>query len=775
MLRTICKAGLAIILFSLSSAAMAQTRAERVAMKLNEKEAEVYRRQADAMRAIVWNWKIPAFENRTIPEKYSRASKVILARHEEILGDFNRSEATDRGFTFERGLSLLVIRRESVRINDKSALENYSEISFRQSEVADYRGGYNITAYVGVKVYKSDGSVREIKTDDIILTKNERSSKEGKVAVPDLQVGDVIDYFLATHTLLKVDFGVSVYAGLTDPTYLFNFYDEAPMLHYSIHSELGKKFAVEYRSYNGAPDFKLGTAGDLTTLDASHDNIPAVGEGNLWISPYRQLPMIRMNVLIGSAGMSRRTHPRKIGEVYPNQDADQFVEDRISEIAELKKFQNATKSIPRAKMLPDAALDYYRKLDKNKGNIPADSFAAEIFYLWRYCAMHNELSDYFTKDLVEPQITMLTAPFNKLKFNFEMSSFFKMAYLSNRLVLPASKYGPAMKGLLSEDDMGMMMVLNDPALFFGADSYFSMPFNIPYYYEDGSDAETVDTKDVEYTNFRKYDRGVISIPGSAAGKNVHRELLVIKPDLAQAGLDISRRTTMSGHYKLDTQKELILFEDYLNEEDKFYGEEKTYLESFKATKARQKYVDELKAAFAEARKKQKESFLAETKEWLDLDIEQMKDQKIESMGIRNNNPDLIYSSSFRVPGIVKKAGNNYLVEVGRLQGAPLKIVDGQRSRFLDVYAPFARTLDYEFVLQIPEGYTAEGVAALNKKVENECGSFTCEASVDGSNVRIRVTKVYKNAFEKAASWPKMLAYIDAANDWSNSKILLRKK
>ena len=51
--------------------------------------------------------------------------------------------------------------------------------------------------YVGVRVIKPDGSVKEISADDIVLTRDESSRKEAKLAIPDLQPGDIVDYFIA--------------------------------------------------------------------------------------------------------------------------------------------------------------------------------------------------------------------------------------------------------------------------------------------------------------------------------------------------------------------------------------------------------------------------------------------------------------------------------------------------------------------------------------------------------------------------------------------------
>jgi len=68
------------------------------------------------------------------------------------------------------------------------------------------------------------------------------------------------------------------------------------------------------------------------------------------------------------------------------------------------------------------------------------------------------------------------------------------------------------------------------------------------------------------------------------------------------------------------------------------------------------------------------------------------------------------------------------LEIGKIEGQPLVIKPEQRKRDIDVYAPFARSIEYNIEFKIPEGYTVVGLAALNKKVENETKYFITEAN-----------------------------------------------
>ena len=55
-----------------------------------------------------------------------------------------------------------------------------------------------------------------------------------------------------------------------------------------------------------------------------------------------------------------------------------------------------------------------------------------------------------------------------------------------------------------------------------------------------------------------------------------------------------------------------------------------------------------------------------------------------------------------------------------------------------MYMPFARTVDYNIELQIPDGYTAEGIQALNTSVQNEAASFMVKTSILGDKLLIKV-------------------------------------
>ncbi|HRF16642.1 MAG TPA: hypothetical protein PK977_00690, partial [Chitinophagaceae bacterium] len=75
---------------------------------------------------------------------------------------------------------------------------------------------------------------------------------------------------------------------------------------------------------------------------------------------------------------------------------------------------------------------------------------------------------------------------------------------------------------------------------------------------------------------------------------------------------------------------------------------------------------------------------------------------------------------------------------------------------------------------IPDGYKAVGIQNLNMNIDNETGTFAVQASVEGNTLSILVKKLYKQVTVKKEDWPKLLEMLDAAFNFSQKKILLKK-
>ena len=142
---------------------------------------------------------------------------------------------------------------------------------------------------------------------------------------------------------------------------------------------------------------------------------------------------------------------------------------------------------------------------------------------------------------------------------------------------------------------------------------------------------------------------------------------------------------------------------------------------------------------------------------------------------RYEEPQFEYKMSSTVPGLVQKAGPNYLLNAGMLVGAQKEIDEKDKTRNIDVFMNSPRSYHNEITFEIPEGYTVEGLEKLTFNVDNETGGFTSSAQVgaDGT-LKIKTKKWYAHQHEKAENWPKMLEFLEAAYDFTQTKVLLKK-
>ena len=75
---------------------------------------------------------------------------------------------------------------------------------------------------------------------------------------------------------------------------------------------------------------------------------------------------------------------------------------------------------------------------------------------------------------------------------------------------------------------------------------------------------------------------------------------------------------------------------------------------------------------------------------------------------------------------------------------------------------------------IPAGYKVVGIQNLNSNIDNAVGTFAVQATVEGNTLNILVKKHYKQTTVKKEDWPKLLEMLDAAYNFSQKKVLLKK-
>jgi hypothetical protein len=702
-----------------------------------------YKERAAAVNQEVWGWKVPAFANHVVPAEYAGESSVILARRAVIEADSKKKMdwaalGTHRDFYYNSTV------RELVKINDKVSLEEYSQLNFRQFKKLNGWISGTATTFVGARIIKPDGSVRQISIDESVLLKSDKNDLQRKLAISDLQVGDLLDYYVRVE-----EFSIA----LREPERLiFVFGDDHPILHYSIHCEIGDKYAVEYRSMNNAPDAKQTTNDDKDlVLDMELHNIPAAPTG-LWMSSLRELPAFRINVLAGGRQVTGRSNGTVI------KDAP------LSDV--IKRYSMAINTYA-AFYVKETVAKILWEYDKHYSRLPKDSLAHLICYAYRFNMYYDRLDNGLevgeVRNHMEPGVTFYLPVLSEVLYHFN---------IDNQLLLLPSRYGPDMKQVMTPGDLGMLLRVNTDKPFYVAnDDMFTCPGYIPAYLE-GQPIVKLNKKNSR--NDAQIDLNQLA-PLSTAADNLHKEDIhvSITGDDMQL-VHIKRQTVLTGRMKENEQLHLLNFEDCYESERNALRVERSILDILKKARKSKNISEDYAAALEKARASQKERFKDEIASEFDEKPKEMIKWKVDNAGLRHNAPDLIYSTEFTMEGLLQRAGNNFLLNIGKAVSSPLKLTPSQRERKVNIWMPYARTLDCSVAFAIPQGYVVQGVDKLNKTVENECGSITSTAQIQGSQLIVHFKRIYKHNFEAAAKWPELLAIIDASMDFFDQKVLLKK-
>lgn len=705
---------------------------------------------AKTVREMVWAWDKPEFRHYELPAGYENESAVILARHQHI-------EATSKN-RFRMNVLLFGdinpelfytnIDRQMVKINDLSALTEFSELSFREeAKISGYMRSNRLRTIVGARVIKPDGSVLEVAIDDEAVAMTEgRKEKDTlkKVAIPGLQVGDILDYFICDEMELET---------YNVPPEIFTFFGQYPVLKYSIHCEFGNKLTVEYRSVNGAPQMRLTTDADHNyILDAEAENlmkIPALDETR-WISPYRSLPLIRMYVLNNvSKLIGKSPNARKSG-VYENLPYEEYLNDSKTFLAAQEK-----------------RMFWMKETDKKVKKTVSE-------YIDTHPSMSNEELAVLLFDALYFHWPNDYANYPRLKFMVRLQQLFKEHNISHRLLFVADRFGPRKEEVVSDDDISIGLLANDHQLFFFINGY-RYAGEIPPAYQ-GEVASTVEV--VKYAMNKKYGieggTGQYEIAESKADDNLLKSRIEINfPIDNPLQLNVTRNLKCTGNMKEDYWS-LVLYEDWDKEMRERLGIGQTLMEELQEDKSTRKQIDGYVSALESHKKNQKENVELELTAYHGQKPDKVTDYSFSAIGTTVDRPALDYTVSYAVDGLVKNAGNNLILEIGRLIGPQWEPSEPDEKRTIEAFLPTAMRLDYNIEIEIPEGYEVEGLDALSSAYSNDCGGFHSAYKLEGNKLLVSVNKLYEKPYVPAGKWNEMLLIAKKTNDFQTKTIILKK-
>lgn len=696
-------------------------------LSVNADEKADYLKLAQKVRQEVWSSTPADFQKRTVPDRYKNASAVILSYYRELSTDYYRKATADLvlNLRLTRQIDCTDMERMLIQINDKKALKDYSEFTFK-TKSRKWTWGYHhkTQTVLGIRVIKKNGNVQEVSLDDYVDVKEGKNDKDlsQKIAVPGLEVGDCIDVF----SLDQID----TQEQQLDPFYFVLRQDE-PVLYTKVHCVLDQSLATVYRTMNGAPDFTQTTDKDKNAvLDMVMDK-PIDAESSIWYNSLEQSPFIEMYITPTKAKVAVVEKAMRQKGVRGNPDVTPILQD---DWKLLKSYVSKGGYSPAG--LPSTYKSVFKSAKKE--GMSAEEKADRI-YSFEYVSSgssqraFNTVANYLRKLGVEIEMG-ITTPFG---------------------ALPVDK-------LINYNSTSWFFRLKGTDVYYFPGTYPKVASEIPYIYQ-GRKAYMQDSEEQ------------ITIPVSQAEDNKSVTDMVVKLDGTK--LDISRKVTYSGEQKMYGQSlvspdntlfgssQLEAYWRYLKYDDKDPYSCYTKKESA-----------ELKGAFNEFRKNAIDPFKAEISSYHDGDPVQVSGYGVDCVGIRRDSSNFVYHVDYVMDGMVKRAGNNYLLSVGKLIGSSLKLEGKDRERIDDVWRKMAFVDEWNIEIPLPQGYkvSAEALKKIETSVANECGEFTVKATAGNESVKVYVRKCFAHRVEPVSNWSKLLALVDACSAFADKQMVIAK-
>ena len=266
---------------------------------------------------VLWGGVAPAFANNTTPDKYKDESAIIIGYKRNVtidkksrMGFFTRGE---RSLLFDENIHF------KIKLNDKNAVTSFTEVYFRYSDKKD---GFS------AKIIKPDGSSNNVSLADAVSVENtsdvpefyksffdqETSSQRRyfKVAIPDLEINDILEYVTLTKSKLNV-----AYSGYIEFSPQYEVCSKNyPVLFNQIGIETDDKSFFKSMSLNGAPAFKKeATADKEFNRYVFTDNDRATEKDVNFVNTLQALPVTKFQVIYANNAKAKGALIGEKGEI----------------------------------------------------------------------------------------------------------------------------------------------------------------------------------------------------------------------------------------------------------------------------------------------------------------------------------------------------------------------------------------------------------------------------------------------------------------------------
>jgi hypothetical protein len=127
---------------------------------------------------------------------------------------------------------------------------------------------------------------------------------------------------------------------------------------------------------------------------------------------------------------------------------------------------------------------------------------------------------------------------------------------------------------------------------------------------------------------------------------------------------------------------------------------------------------------------------------------------------------------------LEEAGDSYIFQIGKVIGTQSELYQ-ETERVNPIEMQYPNQYDYDIIIHIPKGYTAEGLEVLNidKSFKSVTGEKICkfESSykIEGNTIVVTIQEFYKSNEYNVSRYDEFRSVINAASDFNKTSILFK--
>ena len=694
-------------------------------------------------------------------EKSVKHYEKIFAKHDK---DFNIFEApiafkdaplvvlcNKKHISFLRNMGSSASSKNQIRgafrtrilINDQAMVKEFSEFYFQESEL------FSIT------LVKKDKSSKEIDLDNAITVKTEvpqyyensyHSSSYSKIAIPNLEVGDILDYhkvFVEPHYNGTINLAISLAT-------------EYPVVMEEIIFDIDKFWAFYYNTLNGASSFKQDENGGIDANGRKRkiikrfvlksENTPAT-TFEPWSNSYASHPMFKIMALQRDHKLYDKKVTYKKGFDYLDFFKDFKFQDPY--FMQLYKFissdinRNETKNLA----LKEKADRIYRGVqtyfltEQFDGIVKADNPKAKCLKVSRdYVALQDHYSA------------------------FLVASALKDYDIESDVVIAHKSQTNGLDNVLNREEIEFGVYIPSLDKFYWRVDNFAEPGEIP------TNLQGVEGVSIPFKQINKSKQAIFDllVPKTTYEDNVYHVKSIVNVK-SNNSLEFNNTITLTGGYE-QVYRPLLLYNTPYYWESLMLNLSTKRLN--KINKKQKKGKDQVQydaenVAYLEKKKVKVEKWLEN-----EYSITEFIDYEILNYGYESD--PLSVSFDFTSVEYLKKAGPNLIFDLGQLIAKQSKLdAENLTNRKADIFYDYSRTIENNITINLPAGKVAKGLDALSFDIDNEDASFKSIVTQSGDQLSVKTTKIYKNNRIPADRWSNIVEMINAANEFYEKKVILK--